>query len=117
MPTWRAVLAAAVPGIVIFADFTLWMGFSPVFAAAVGLVVGLVALGVTRLLYDDADGELAAWAQAERESRLAAQDHLAAPAAGILSGPLAGATDVPEVPEPLSGTAEARPDAPVAARR
>lgn len=61
MPSPRALLAAGVPGLVVFADFTFWMGFSPRFALLIGAVVSLAALLVTRLLYNDAEGELAAW--------------------------------------------------------
>lgn len=61
MPTSRALLAAAVPGLLIFADFYLWMAFSPSFSIAVGLIVAAATLIVTRLLYDDASGELEAW--------------------------------------------------------
>ncbi|HEX5465717.1 MAG TPA: hypothetical protein VFW92_03475 [Candidatus Limnocylindrales bacterium] len=64
MPSWRALLAAAVPGAIIFADFTFWMAFSPGFALAVGLVVSVATLIVTRLLYDDAGDEARAWAEA-----------------------------------------------------
>jgi hypothetical protein len=55
------LLAAAVPGFLIFADFYLWMAFSPSFSIAVGLTVAAATLIVTRLLYDDVSGELEAW--------------------------------------------------------
>ena len=61
MPSLRALLTAAVPGLLIFADFTFWMAFSPAFALVVGATVSAAALVVTRLLYDDATDELAAW--------------------------------------------------------
>ncbi|MGH2467026.1 MAG: hypothetical protein ACRDGL_04775 [Candidatus Limnocylindrales bacterium] len=64
MPSLRAILTAAVPGALIFADFVFWMGFAPAFALLVGLIVSAATLIVTRLLYDDAAAEAAAWAEA-----------------------------------------------------
>lgn len=64
MPSLRALLTAAIPGFLIFADFTFWMAFSPAFALLVGALVSAAALIVTRLLYDDAGDELAAWRSA-----------------------------------------------------
>lgn len=64
MPSLRAILTAAVPGALIAADFVFWMGFAPAFALLVGLSVSAATLIVTRLLYDDAASEAAAWADA-----------------------------------------------------
>ncbi len=61
MPTRRAVLAAAVPGIVVWAVFWLWMKMPLLVAATLGVLWGIGSLIVTRYLYDDAEGELDAW--------------------------------------------------------
>ena len=61
MPTGRALLAAAIPGIVVCAVFWLWMMVPVPVAATAGILWSIGSLVVTRFLYDDAEGELAAW--------------------------------------------------------
>ncbi len=61
MPTRRAVLAAAIPGVLVCAVFWLWMKMPVAVAATAGIVWSIGSLVVTRYLYDDAEVELAAW--------------------------------------------------------
>ncbi len=61
MPTRRAVLLAAIPGIVVWGVFWLWMKMPVLVAATLGVLWGIGSLIVTRYLYNDAEGELAAW--------------------------------------------------------
>ena len=61
MPTRRAVLSAAIPGVIVCAVFWIWIGVPLPAALAAGLLWSFGSLLVTRFLYDDAEGELAAW--------------------------------------------------------
>jgi hypothetical protein len=62
--TRRALIAALIPGLVVFGVFWLWLKMAVVTAIAAGLLWAFGSYLVTRYLYDDADAELAAW-QAE----------------------------------------------------
>jgi Mg/Co/Ni transporter MgtE len=61
MPTWRALIAAAVPGLITFLVFWRLLGTAAPVAALVGLIWAVASLFVTRLLYDENDAEAAAW--------------------------------------------------------
>jgi xanthine/uracil/vitamin C permease (AzgA family) len=61
MPTPRALLAAAIPGVVVVAVFWFWLKMPVTAAVAVGIAWALASYLVTRYLYDDADAEIAAW--------------------------------------------------------
>jgi Mg/Co/Ni transporter MgtE len=61
MPTWRAFIAAAVPGLITFLVFWRLLGTAAPVAALVGVVWGVASLFVTRVLYDEHDAESAAW--------------------------------------------------------
>ena len=60
-PTRRALVAAAVPGLLVFGVAWLWLGLALWASAIAGIVWSLVSLAVTRILYDDAEPDLAAW--------------------------------------------------------
>ena len=64
MPTHRALIAAAVPGLLVFAVAWLWLGLALWASATAGFVWSLISLVVTRVLYDDAEPDLAAWRRA-----------------------------------------------------
>jgi hypothetical protein len=57
----RAILLALLPGLIVAFLFNDSLGFSTWFAISAGVVWFALTLVVTRLLYDDAQGELAAW--------------------------------------------------------
>ncbi len=59
--TRRALLAAAVPGLLVFAIAWAWLSLSLWASAIAGIVWTLISLVVTRVLYDDPEPELAAW--------------------------------------------------------
>lgn len=61
MPTWRAFIAAAIPGLITFLVFWRLLGTSVPVAALVGLIWAVASLFVTRLLYDEDEVEAAAW--------------------------------------------------------
>jgi Mg/Co/Ni transporter MgtE len=61
MPTWRALIAAAVPGLITFLVFWRLLGTAAPVAALVGVIWAVASLFVTRLLYDENDAEAAAW--------------------------------------------------------
>ena len=62
--TRRALIAALLPGLVVFAVFWFWLKMAVITALAAGLIWALGSYLVTRYLYDDAEGELAAWRDA-----------------------------------------------------
>lgn len=57
----RAIVAALVPAVIVFAVFHFWLGLATALAVVAGVAWALGSLLVTRLLYDDADAELAAF--------------------------------------------------------
>ena len=61
MPTHRALIAAAVPALLVFGVAWLWLGLSLWASTIAGVVWGLISLVVTRVLYDDPEPDLAAW--------------------------------------------------------
>jgi hypothetical protein len=63
----RAIVAAVVPGVIVWAVFHFWLGLELWVAVAAGLAWALGSLIVTRLLYDDADAEIAAFRTAAPE--------------------------------------------------
>jgi len=64
MLTRRALMASAIPAVIVFGIFWLWLGFAPWLAGALGLLWGVGSIVVTRAVYDDTDAELAAWREA-----------------------------------------------------
>ena len=64
MPTHRALIAAAVPGLLVFAVAWLWLGLALWASVMAGGLWSLISLVVTRVLYDDAEPDLAAWRRA-----------------------------------------------------
>ena len=64
MPTARAFIAAAIAGFLVFAVGVAWLSLSVGTAVVAGVVWALLSLLVTRVVYDDADRELAAWTAA-----------------------------------------------------
>jgi fatty acid desaturase len=91
MPTWRALIAAAVPGLITFLVFWRLLGTSAPVAALVGAIWAVASLFVTRLLYDENELEEAAW-------REQAPDLAAMPSTSDLHpvDPLAAAPDSPD---------------------
>ena len=67
IPTRRAIVAAAIPSVVVFLVFWRWLGFTLPLATVLGTVWALASLLVTRSVYDDAELELAAWRAAAPE--------------------------------------------------
>jgi fatty acid desaturase len=63
MPDRRALVTAALPGLLTFLVFWLWLGISFAAAVVVGLAWGVATLIVTRLLYEDPETDAAAWRQ------------------------------------------------------
>lgn len=61
MPTFRALVLAAIPALLVFLIFWVWLGVAPQLAAAVGLLWGVICLILTRVIYDDHSAEIAAW--------------------------------------------------------
>ncbi len=61
MPTRRALLGAALPGLFTFIVFWLSLGVALPAAFALGVLWAAGSLLVTRLIYDDAEAEQAAW--------------------------------------------------------
>jgi hypothetical protein len=59
--TWRAVVTAFLPGIITFLVFFQWHRLSFAASLAAGIIWTLASLVVTRILYDDAAGDLEAW--------------------------------------------------------
>ena len=59
--TRRALIAALIPGVLVFSVFWLWLKMAVVTAAVAGLLWAIGSYLVTRYLYDDAEAELAAW--------------------------------------------------------
>jgi multisubunit Na+/H+ antiporter MnhB subunit len=64
MPSLRALAAAVVPGLIVFAVFFFWLGLPAPIALAAGFIWAGASLVVTRVLYDDHEAELAAWREA-----------------------------------------------------
>jgi hypothetical protein len=64
LPTSRAILAAAIPGLIVFSTFYFWLGLAPAVAVGAGILWTAASLLVTRVLYDDAESEMAAWRDA-----------------------------------------------------
>lgn len=64
MPSPRALAAALLPGVIVFAVFALWLKLPLPLALAAGLLWAAASLVVTRVLYDDHEAELAAWREA-----------------------------------------------------
>lgn len=64
IPSSRAIIAAAIPSVVVFLVFWRWLGFTLPLAASLGVVWALASLLVTRSVYDDAELELDAWHEA-----------------------------------------------------
>ena len=64
MPSPRALAAALVPGLIVFAVFFFWLGLPAPIAIAAGVVWAAASLVVTRVLYDGHEAELAAWREA-----------------------------------------------------
>ena len=61
LPTRRSVVAALIPGLLVFGVFWLWLKMSVVVAGAAGVAWAIGSYLVTRYLYDEAEAELAAW--------------------------------------------------------
>ena len=65
----RAVLAAAIPAVIIFGVCRLWLGFPLLVAVGVGLAWGFGSLLVTRAVYDETEADTAAWREATPDLR------------------------------------------------
>jgi hypothetical protein len=61
MLTLRALLYAAVPGVIVFLAFGYWIGVPLVFAAAAALMFTFAILYLTRVVHEEPEEELAAW--------------------------------------------------------
>jgi hypothetical protein len=61
MRTPRALVAAAIPAIVVVLVFWFWLKMPVPAAIAAGIAWALGSYVVTRYLYDDAEAEIAAW--------------------------------------------------------
>ncbi len=64
MPTRRALVAAMIPAVIVFAIFWRWLDFPLFLSVGLGAVWGVASLIVTRSVYEDADREMAAWREA-----------------------------------------------------
>jgi hypothetical protein len=64
VPSARALVAALVPGVIVFAVFAVWLRLTLPLALAAGFLWVAASLVVTRVLYDDHEAELAAWREA-----------------------------------------------------
>lgn len=63
----RVPILAAIPALLVFLVFRFWLGLPVPVAALAGALFGVLFFVLARVLYDDAEAELAAW-------RLAAPD-------------------------------------------
>jgi hypothetical protein len=61
MATVRALLAAAIPALVVVLVFWFWLKMPVTAAVAAGIAWALGSYVVTRYLYDDAEAEIGAW--------------------------------------------------------
>lgn len=61
MLTLRALVYAAVPGVIVFVAFGYWIGVPLVFAAAAALFFTFAILYLTRVVHEEPEEELAAW--------------------------------------------------------
>lgn len=91
MPTWRALIAAAVPGLITFLVFWRLLGTAAPVAALVGVIWAVASLFVTRLLYDENEAEAAAWREQAPE--------LAVPSSISDLHPVEPASGAPESPD------------------
>jgi asparagine N-glycosylation enzyme membrane subunit Stt3 len=64
MPTLRALLYAAVPGVIVFLAFGYWIGVPMPFAVLAATAFTLAILYLTRVVHEEHEEELAAWAAA-----------------------------------------------------
>lgn len=62
MPTLRALLYAAVPGAIVFVAFGIGLGVPAPVALALGGAFTLAVLYFTRVVHEEPEEELAAWA-------------------------------------------------------
>ena len=101
IPTSRAIIAAAIPSVVVFLVFWRWLGFTLPLAASLGVAWALASLLVTRSVYDDAELELVAWGEAAPDLVIQswtapAEPSVVAPSPpGAASGDPTAATDEP----------------------
>ena len=63
----RPLVAAVVPALIVVVVFRLWLGLDVVIAVLAGMLWALGSILVTRLLYDGAEEELAAFREAAPE--------------------------------------------------
>lgn len=62
MLTLRALLYAAVPGAIVFAAFGVGLGVPAPFALALAAAFTMAVLYLTRVVHEEPEEELAAWA-------------------------------------------------------
>ena len=60
----RVPILAAIPALLVFLVFRFWLGLPVPVAALAGALFGVLFFVLARVLYDDAEAELAAWRQA-----------------------------------------------------